>query len=554
MAQCALAGCSRAVFVEPSTNKTHKHCGRTHAWKAERSVTSSVCSLPGCMRAVFSDDSGRSFDYCGKTHALEHKSMMSDLSSINDEDEEVERAIRLSLDASENVVVVDDECLDEEMKHAIRRSLEQSFGVDSIGEGDAKRRLSRDWSCSVCTFINPVSERLCDACESERVPTPHRVTQSLATPSMAANKSAEDKKRERDEARRIQQYWDEAEADAAIKATVWTCVTCSTINPATVFSCKQCLEPKDRVEAPSWPCSSCTFDNAAVDVTCFMCGMAIPSSVAISSTGRKSDCGIPGCSRGASHYGFCSSAHCELAVQKNIVSPSEGGIEVVFVGDTGDYTAHLLRVSHPKHASVKKQFLTSWKKRASGVATVERIYWVRVRPDILESFEATKLQLGNVVRRFHGTTQSDSCFFGTIQSKPPCTDESCRVCSICRTGFDTSHIARGPGGSAWNQNLRYGPGFYFSPVSSKSNDYNVRSERLRPHGNREKRFRCMFLCNVVVGRAYVTQEGFLRPTECPPPGYDSVIGETGSNLNYDEVAVYKPTQAIPSYLIVYSLE
>ncbi len=63
----------------------------------------------------------------------------------------------------------------------------------------------------------------------------------------------------------------------------------------------------------------------------------------------------------------------------------------------------------------------------------------------------------------------------------------------------------------------------------------------------------MFLCNVVLGKQYKTTEGFLPPDKCPPADYDSVWGETGPNLNYDEACVYNANQAIPSYLIVYSL-
>ncbi len=36
-------------------------------------------------------------------------------------------------------------------------------------------------------------------------------------------------------------------------------------------------------------------------------------------------------------------------------------------------------------------------------------------------------------------------------------------------------------------------------------------------------------------------------------GYDSVEGEPGEDLNYDEVVVYNNDQAVPSYLIIYSL-
>jgi hypothetical protein len=67
----------------------------------------------------------------------------------------------------------------------------------------------------------------------------------------------------------------------------------------------------------------------------------------------------------------------------------------------------------------------------------------------------------------------------------------------------------------------------------------------------------MFLCNVAVGRSYATTEGILSEDHCPPPGYDSVEGKVGGTgphaLNYEEVVVYNIEQAIPAYLIVYSL-
>jgi hypothetical protein len=95
---------------------------------------------------------------------------------------------------------------------------------------------------------------------------------------------------------------------------------------------------------------------------------------------------------------------------------------------------------------------------------------------------------------------------------------------------------------------------YFSPVSSKSNDYNKLSERTQTgKGGRIRKWKCMFLCNVILGQSYKTTEGFLPPDKCPPVDYDSVWGETGPNLNYDEACVYNANQAVPSYLIVYSL-
>lgn len=44
--------------------------------------------------------------------------------------------------------------------------------------------------------------------------------------------------------------------------------------------------------------------------------------------------------------------------------------------------------------------------------------------------------------------------------------------------------------------------------------------------------RCMFTASVAVGKPYKTHETFLDPAQnqCPPPGYDSVIGEVSEFL------------------------
>ena len=41
--------------------------------------------------------------------------------------------------------------------------------------------------------------------------------------------------------------------------------------------------------------------------------------------------------------------------------------------------------------------------------------------------------------------------------------------------------------------------------------------------------------------------------DAPPLGYDSVVGEVGEALNYDELVVYSESAAIPEYLIMYTI-
>jgi hypothetical protein len=210
----------------------------------------------------------------------------------------------------------------------------------------------------------------------------------------------------------MQNYWESKDEIDNLASSVWLCNICDLENPIGDNFCPKCLEPK-MISEKSWPCPKCTFDNSCADSICFMCGQKMPANYKVNNSFERSECGIPGCSKDASHYGFCTKAHFDLAVEKNIISPCDNGIEVVFVGSSGDYTAHLLRSSHPRHISVKKQFLTSWAKVDVGQPNVERIYWIRMKPEILENFEIQKRTIGNVVRLFHGTMQSSKCLFGT---------------------------------------------------------------------------------------------------------------------------------------------
>lgn len=540
-----------------------------------------LCKFPNCQRAVY-EDGRRTYDYCGRTHAMaDHKRMqetrVSDSCHI---DEDLAAAIRQSLEhhheeeeslkikimrKRELVVAADEE---------LARRLQEEEMVSSNNNSSKRHQIIDNedpWKCSVCTVLNSIHVTVCEVCETPSNRTSFTsVTVLQGSAALKAPTSVEyvecvveslqdfwKTKEENDAAN----FWNQKEETDLVASMLWTCLTCDTENSASLTKCPQCHEPKIvAAEQILWPCPNCTFDNSFADQRCFMCGEAIPpSQVTVNSNLLRSKCGMPGCKDAPSYYGFCSKSHFDRALDKHLLPPSERGIEAVLVGPTGDFSAHLLQSVHPKHESVKKQFLDTWLKTDQGIPRVERIFWIRMRPEILDTFGLMKLQLGtNVKRLFHGTSQSSTCFFGTSPSKPPCTDKNCRVCCIIRTSFDLSQAKRGAGGTAWKHQttqLRYGEGMYFSPVSSKSNDYNNGSERTRPaKKGKVRKWKCMFLCNVALGRSYETEEGFLlRPDQWPPSGYDSVWGKTGPNLNYDEHCVYNVNQAIPSYLIVYSL-
>ena len=81
---CALSGCGKRVYYDPSDDRLHDYCCRAHAQEAlalgERrsalrfqGVEGPVghrCALSGCTAPRYVDPAtGREFDYCGRRHA-----------------------------------------------------------------------------------------------------------------------------------------------------------------------------------------------------------------------------------------------------------------------------------------------------------------------------------------------------------------------------------------------------------------------------------------------------------------------------------------------------
>ena len=65
----------------------------------------------------------------------------------------------------------------------------------------------------------------------------------------------------------------------------------------------------------------------------------------------------------------------------------------------------------------------------------------------------------------------------------------------------------------------------------------------------------MLVASVAAGKVFKTIEAeILDERLLPPRGYDSVVGEVGPNLNYDELVVYNDAAALPEFLIVYILK
>ncbi|KAG6555446.1 hypothetical protein Mapa_002674 [Marchantia paleacea] len=116
----------------------------------------------------------------------------------------------------------------------------------------------------------------------------------------------------------------------------------------------------------------------------------------------------------------------------------------------------------------------------------------------------------------------------------------CGVCGIIEHGLMLCK-AKQPGYSF----QRYGPGIYSTPISSKSDNY------VKQSGYK----RAIFLCKVLLGKAFKTPKSRMEDLTAPPEGYDSVWGIArsgpGNHLNYDEFVVYDSDAILPTHIIIY---
>jgi len=127
-----------------------------------------------------------------------------------------------------------------------------------------------------------------------------------------------------------------------------------------------------------------------------------------------------------------------------------------------------------------------------------------------------------------------------IKSDELCSDINCSVCRIITEGYKLIYAKISRFGSQ-----KFGEGIYFSSTSSKSDDFSKSSKIYN-----DVKYKVMFLNKVIVGRTYeLTQEN--RDLTGPPINFDSVVGEPGTLLHYDELVVYNESACIPQYLIVY---
>ncbi|PVF95503.1 ADP-ribosylation [Serendipita vermifera] len=289
-----------------------------------------------------------------------------------------------------------------------------------------------------------------------------------------------------------------------------------------------------------------------------------------SSTSGGQPCMYPRCPRPAFRGStYCSKTHRDNASRALASPPSEcmlrGCSEPVYQGSLYCSIRHrdqsnrmgavLQRLSRTDndYQDVRRQIMEKWLHNPNSPPTVKEVYRIHLPSMLTDAYETYRDSVeedgdfvslgyaeGNERRRFHGTKRN--CRIGDNGNTQMCASPVCSLCRIMKHGFDLSMAGRA------TSFQRFGYGIYTSSTSSKSNDY---SENLQGALNLSSSpSKAMLLNKVVVGKGKILRDDDRTLTE-PPPGYDSVLGEPGSSLNYDETVVYDKDAIIPAFLIIY---
>jgi len=210
-----------------------------------------------------------------------------------------------------------------------------------------------------------------------------------------------------------------------------------------------------------------------------------------------------------------------------------------------------LSAVEPKHQDVSTQFKQKWlHARHKPVPPIYKIYQVTMPKSVQDQYDSYKRQIGisrtlpegNQQRRFHGTTRA--CCLGENGLTLLCQSKDCSLCSILRDSFKLTFAGTQ---TPWKNGSkgRFGAGIYTSATSSKSDDYSKNRGLAGAFGHK-----AMLLNKVVVGSTIKLTKS-NSDLRAPPGDHDSVIGEPGGSLNYDELIVYDDRAIIPAYLILY---
>ena len=207
---------------------------------------------------------------------------------------------------------------------------------------------------------------------------------------------------------------------------------------------------------------------------------------------------------------------------------------IVFTPGIQPKSADVVSIRHANKQEitlVTGKFQGKWDPRKGACPSIEYVYVV-TNPQLEQRWTTymQSLQIQTVEEHYHGTKLI--CDITTTQTL--CSDQGCGVCGISNTGLDRRCVRKNI------QFQRFGHGFYLAPNSSKCHDY-TQGYNI---------YRAMLLCDVCPGNKYYLTTNDETLTG-PPQGYDCVYGNTGVNLNYEEIVLYNPDAIMPRYIIVY---
>ncbi|KLO15229.1 ADP-ribosylation [Schizopora paradoxa] len=347
----------------------------------------------------------------------------------------------------------------------------------------------------------------------------------------------------------------------------YCCKTCA-LNASIVNANQAANSNASSQSSSSSLCTVCNLKPRHVDASTgkvhIYCGKRCASK-AHHSTGSGSHpagsiCAIPGCNKAVfkdsngTPTKFCSKTHKKVASEaclmcRKAAKQSNNFCSRQCTANAQALSPAILEVpeEHVVFKSVSEQFKSSWRHPNKKCPEVKHVYKIISTKASVDQYEAYRdaveargnfakhgRSAGNENRRWHGTRRE--CTLGEKGSTQFCGSSSCSLCNIVKTSFDLAFFGKK---TSWG---RFGAGIYTSSTSSKADDYsnNVNQSSLK----------AVLLNKVIVGKgAKLTHDDPNRSG--PPAGHDSVLGEKGGNLNYDELVVYTNDAIRPSYLVMF---
>ncbi|KAJ7546095.1 hypothetical protein O6H91_08G024400 [Diphasiastrum complanatum] len=197
-------------------------------------------------------------------------------------------------------------------------------------------------------------------------------------------------------------------------------------------------------------------------------------------------------------------------------------------------------------------FRTSWLKKDLSFDSIEKILKIHSSQRTISKFEEYRAMVkdkaansthmrkhtrciadGYELLRFHATTLQ--CSLGSNSnggSSSLCTNPSCRVCNIIRSGFlSKKDVKRGIYTTATSGRAH---------ASLLSSGQNLSSAKL-----------AMLVCRVIAGRMYKGYDGAANIEFGPLEGYDSISGALSPYANVDDLYVFSPRAVLPCFVVIY---